>query len=204
MSSLGPLRRPNNSVEALEGCFATVPPTCGKPTLALPVRPAYSESMDARLGRPPISKPLVGLEVTQLRLRSGRAARCTMTAYNRFPDLKPPSISPSTSFLLLHTAEIGDTIVEYSPWHSGTSEDRVRLVFDRAVAVRDVPEHLSEASGLTDVGELPESSWLSTLHKEQRGCSQPCPSTSGAFVTTSSSGMTPSSRYWPRASAGGS
>jgi hypothetical protein len=69
--------------------------------------------------------------------------------------------------LLLHTAEIGDTIVEYSAWTDGMNQDRVRLVFERCIAVRHVPEHLSEASDRTDVGELPESGWLGALHKEQ-------------------------------------
>jgi len=90
-----------------------------------------------------------------------------MPAYNRFPDTQPPRVSPSTSFLLLHSAEIGDTLVEYSAWQAGERQDRVRLVFKRTIAVRHVPEHLSEAADQADVGELPESHWLRTLHEEQ-------------------------------------
>lgn len=52
-------------------------------------------------------------------------------------------------------------------WYAGMNQDRVRLGFERSIAVRHVLEHLSEASGQTDVGELPESRWLNTLHKEQ-------------------------------------
>ena len=72
--------------------------------------------------------------------------------------LAVPEVSPSTSFLVLRAAEVGnDSHVEYDAWGGN---QRVRLRFRRLIGAR-MDSYLCEASSSpASVGEIVDSTWL--------------------------------------------
>ena len=80
----------------------------------------------------------------------------------------PFTISPSTSFLTLHTEEVGEgSWVEFDVFHNGTPEStpRVRITFKRCLGARMLAM-VGEAPDA--IGVLAHSAWLSELNGLQQ------------------------------------
>lgn len=78
----------------------------------------------------------------------------------------PFEISPSTSFLELHHGEVADSWIEFDLCQTRQDDrPRVRITFDRCVAVRS---DWSAFEGLSGLGVVENSVWVRNLNEWQR------------------------------------